>query len=116
VLGEREQLGNEDILEVHHRHRYRRDREPLGGLDALRGHLHPLGFEDEIDEDLVVPCLEQPLLGRVLATHPGFDQSSLGAPRVLGQDHQIDVVLRPRSATRPDGDAATDHERHPGLP
>jgi hypothetical protein len=69
---------------------------------------HPRGFEDQVDEDLAVPGLQQPLLGRGLGAHPGLGERLLGALGVLALDHQVDVVARRRPAAGPAAEPAAE--------
>ena len=74
----------------------------------------PFGCEDQIDERVAVPGLDQPLLGRVLGAQPGLLQRRDRALDVLGLDHQIEVVPRLRAAARPAREAAAEQERDVG--
>jgi hypothetical protein len=69
-------------------------------------------LEDQIDHHLPVPRLDQPVLRRALGAHAPPLQRSYRALGVLAREHQIQVVVRPRTGSRPAGQAAAQHERH----
>ncbi len=72
--------------------------------------------EDQVDQRLPVPGLEQPVLRRLLGFHSSLDErleSALGIPLM---DEEVDVVLGRRSAARPGCEAAAQDVWHLGVP
>jgi hypothetical protein len=106
VLVERHQLGDQDVVQVHDVDVHRHHAEPLPAGEHLVIDQHPRRFEDQVDQDLAVPGLQQPLLGRGLGPHPRLGENILRALGVLALEHQVDVVARWWPAARPAAEPA----------
>ena len=53
-------------------------------------------LEDDVDEDVVAECLEQPVGIRLLGGEPRRFEDVEGGAGVLGADEEVDVVRPPR--------------------
>ena len=115
VLRDRHQLRDQHVLEGHDAHRHRQHGELLAARDHVVVDRQALGPEDEVDEHVAVPRLDEPLLGRVLGAHAGVGERLQRAVDVLALDHQVEVVARLRAAARPRREAAAEQERDAGL-
>ena len=79
----------------------------VGGLDRPSG-----GAEDEIDEHFSVVRFEEPLLRRPFGREPRLGERVERSFRVLLPDEEVHVVVGRRSAPRPGGEPAAEHERN----
>ena len=66
LLGQREKLRGEDVLDRRDRQRLRGDLERRRALEVLVAHGAAGGMEDQVDEDVAVPRLHEPALRRAL--------------------------------------------------
>jgi hypothetical protein len=110
VLRDRHQLGDEHVLEGHDAHRHRQHGQLLAARDHVVVDRQALGPEDEVDEHVAVPGLDEPLLGRVLRAHARVHEGLQRPVGVLGLDHQVQVVAGLGPAAGPAGQAAAQQE------
>ena len=75
----------------------------------------PAGRKYQVDQDVAVEGLEEPVLGDRLGSHARGDQRLEGSLGVSGPDEDIHVVIRWRAAACPDREPASDQELHVGL-
>ena len=71
--------------------------------------------EPVVDENVVVPCLHEPPLRRTQRVHAVPAERVQRRLRVGWTHEQVDVVLRRRPASRPDGEAAAEREVDAGA-
>ena len=112
MLAQGEQLRAHHVLDRHDVHGHGVDVELLGALE------HPVvdraagRLEDDVDEDVAVPGLVEPLFGRILDPEARRFECLDGRFGVLRLDHKIEVVIALRPATGPGGQSAAEQERH----
>ena len=114
MLVERVELRVEHVLYRHHPEVHRGGVDELGAREQLVVDRQPGGLEDEVDQDVAVPDLQQPGLRRVLGAHAGADERLLRAAGVLRLDDHVEVVRGGRAAARPAREAPADQERDLG--
>ena len=111
LLAHREQLRGEHVVERGHEQRLGRHLERGGPLE-VRVADRPAGrVEDQVDEDVAVPGLQQPSLRRPLGPHArGLErfQRPLG---VAFAEEEVDVVVGRWPAARPGREPAAEEER-----
>jgi hypothetical protein len=80
----------------------------LSALEHLLGDPHTGGLEDQVDQDLAVPGLEEPLLGRLFGAHPRTRERLQRPLGLAPLHHQVDVVARRGAAAGPAAEAAAE--------
>src|SRR5919109_2695566 len=65
---------------------------------------------NQVDEDVAVPRLRQPALGRALRLEPRVGQRLERTVDILLADHEVEVLAGLRSATRPCGEATPERK------
>src|SRR4029079_5988528 len=71
LLGHREKLGREDVLDRGDEQRLRDELDLLGALEVALVDRPARGAEDQVDQDVAVPRLEEPSLRRPLRAKAG---------------------------------------------
>ncbi len=115
LLAQGEELRDEDVVDRRDEQALGVDLEPGGAGEVLVVDLAARRTEDQVDEIVAFPRLEKPVLGWALSPHPLGDQSVEGQVGVAPAEVEIDVVIGRRSPTRPDRQAAAEHELDLGL-
>ena len=73
------------------------------------------GLEDQVDEDVAVPRLQEPALRWALGPHADVDKRLQGALRVRLAEEEVHVVVGRRATVGPRGEAAAEQERDLGV-
>ena len=87
----------------------------LGPVEVALVDLAAGRAEDQVDQRLAVPGLQQPVLGRPFRLHPRGVERRQRALGVLLADEEVDVVLGRRPAASPGGEPAAEDVRHLGV-
>jgi hypothetical protein len=111
MLSQGHELRHQHVLKRHHAHLHAEHGHYLSASDQGVIGGNPLGREDQIDQRVAVPGLDQPFLRRRLVAQPGLLQRRDGVVGVLGADHEVEVVAGLRAASRPAREAACEQER-----
>ena len=115
MLGERQQLRHDHILERHDGQLHAQHVQHLGPLERVAG-VEAGRPEDHVNQHAVlVPGLDEPFLRRFLAPQPRLLERLDRLLRLLLADHEVEVVGRLRPATRPRREAAGEREVDPGV-
>src|SRR5712691_2602536 len=87
LLLQREQLASEHVLGAQDAHPHRRDLELVSALELMVGDLAARRPEDQVDQDVAVPRLEQPFLRGPLRAHARVGERLLRPLGILGLEH-----------------------------
>lgn len=113
LLLEGEQLGHHEVLERDHGQAHRHHLALLGTPEPLVADRPAARAEDEIDQDVAVPDLVQPVLRRAVGAQARPGEGGLGAFGVLRLEEEIHVVIGLGPAARPCREPAAEGEGDP---
>src|SRR5438552_5597684 len=115
VLGEREELADDQVVDRHDEHAYRRDAHLVTAREELVVDGGAVRREQQVDEDVAVPGLCQPALRRPFGAHAGRGEGVEGGVDVALTDEEVDVVFGRRAPACPRGEPPAQRELDAGV-